>query len=344
MKSLVNLGVRVAPQATGARNDSAARAERVENALTGLQPVSIDAQRLADTLISPETGTPISGYIRLINSNHSDRNLELKNESGWAFWRPNRNKETAQALISLLKREGIADKPLRDFLDSAKTNGSRIRIDKLQPLLNAAIQARLAPQQIASVYDGPGQQRQSAMRPSSNGSAQVPDQNNGPNAFEPGEQRVSQELIQLNPENPEQEQPVIDAGPIEKGVPQKRPNSANLPPSKRLSQGEALQQSGDNESASSRQGVDKQSSLSRYAGEEGQAHSSERGESDDQRSVSNKNKSDSSPHYGDELEANDQGESALLDQISQAEIEYENRFQRPSSRHQSNASSQRGFG
>jgi hypothetical protein len=77
-----------------------------------------------------------------LNSSHGSQDLLLQSRGGWGmFWTSNRNRETAQALLTLAEREGISDAGLQAYLEGKIRSGDKINAETLSGHLERALKA-----------------------------------------------------------------------------------------------------------------------------------------------------------------------------------------------------------
>jgi hypothetical protein len=124
---------------------------------------------LQGTLVGHGGRRPVTGFVRLLNSSHGSQDLLLQSRGGWGmFWTSNRNRETAQALLTLAQREGISDAGLQAYLEGKIRSGDKINAQTLSGHLELALKAanEAGNQQLVNPPPEGGQQSD-GVRPSS---------------------------------------------------------------------------------------------------------------------------------------------------------------------------------
>ena len=135
--NLLPLGSRV----SGSVNTTAQRLEAVKSAV-GSANLQGGLGTLQGTLVGHGGRGPVTGFVRLLNSSHGNRDLTLQSRGGWGmFWTSNRNRETAQALLTLAQREGIRDADLEAYLAGKIRSGDKINAQTLSGHLERALKA-----------------------------------------------------------------------------------------------------------------------------------------------------------------------------------------------------------
>ena len=135
--NLLPLGSRV----SGSVNTTAQRLEAVKSAV-GSANLQGGLGTLQGTLVGHGGRGPVTGFVRLLNSSHGNRDLTLQSRGGWGmFWTSNRNRETAQALLTLAEREGIRDADLEAYLAGKIRSGDKINAQTLSGHLERALKA-----------------------------------------------------------------------------------------------------------------------------------------------------------------------------------------------------------
>jgi hypothetical protein len=126
---------------SGSVNTTAQRLEAVKSAV-GSANLQGGLGTLQGTLVGHGGRGPVTGFVRLLNSSHGNRDLTLQSRGGWGmFWTSNRNRETAQALLTLAEREGISDAGLQAYLAGKIRSGDKINAQTLSGHLERALKA-----------------------------------------------------------------------------------------------------------------------------------------------------------------------------------------------------------
>lgn len=135
-------GARVAPQFA-----AKARVQQVQDGIIdALTKAEDGAQKSAQTILTTlrgkldGNGRARTGYLKLINATHADRDLAFETKGSWRMkLTADRNKETAAALKTLFQQAGYDTQALDAYLDARKAQGKfRLQNSEVLKLLNTA--------------------------------------------------------------------------------------------------------------------------------------------------------------------------------------------------------------
>ena len=154
---------------SGSVNTTDQRLKAVQSAVESTNPQG-ELGKLQGTLVGHGSRGPVTGFVRLLNSSHGSQDLLLQSRGGWGmFWTSNRNRETAQALLTLAQREGIRDADLEAYLAGKIRSGDKINAQTLSGHLERALKAanEAGNQQLVNPPPPEGGQQSDGVRPSS---------------------------------------------------------------------------------------------------------------------------------------------------------------------------------